>query len=198
MTTAVEPADVPETIDLDLVLHDLVEEPTIDLVLALYRLGHEYHNDQGRRLVGEDPLTHFLAFAPLTAPESDCWLEPGPTCLYRFIHVAAPMVAETKALRLHWRVELKVTPVVETHDTGFGGADCEHLLVEVTRKREKFTLAFSDEAAVYDLLEVVEEAAREASTVEAVEEILSAGAYAAAALLFATGANLAAASPALR
>lgn len=181
-------------------LEALVEDPTVETALAFHALGKAHHGTTRYR-GGGCAVTHFLHFAPLTAPYGDYWLESSHVSIFRLILAATPIVTDTPPLRLRYDVEVSVKPVVETYDTN-GGADRDHLLVTVAKGGESFTLAYTDESPVGDLLYIVEEAAWEAGrsggTVEEVEAIVSAGTYAAAALMFTSGADLAAASPALR
>ncbi len=177
-------------------LDALVEDPTVEAAMTLHALGKAHHGTE-KFPGGGSPVAHFLRFAALDAPEGAYWLESSCVSIYRFILVAAPIVDDTPALRLRGDTQVAVQPVVETYDTE-GGADAEHLLVRVTRGGEAFTLVYTDDTPVGGVLDAVEEAARKAETLEEVEAILSAGTYAAAALMFATGVTLAAASPALR
>lgn len=177
-------------------LETLVEEPTIEAAMALHALGKTHYGTE-QFPTGGEPSAHFLRFAPLDAPDGAYWLESSCASTYRLILVAAPIVVATPAFRMNSDRHAAVTPVVETFDTG-GGGDSDHLLVRVTKGDGAFTLAFTDESPVGGVLDVAEKAAREAGTAEEVEAILSAGTYAAAALMFVTGVTLAEKSPALR
>lgn len=177
-------------------LDALVEDPTVEAAMAFHALGKAHHGTE-KFPGGGSPVAHFLRFAALDAPEGAYWLESSCVSIYRFILVAEPIVSGTPSLRVNHGLLLDVNPVVETFDTD-GGADSEHLLVTATKGAESFTLAYSEECPVGGVLDVVEAAAREAGTDDEVEAILSAGTYAAAALMFVTGVTRAVQSPALR